>query len=134
MDYAVTLHGTQVGKAQAEKQGLYYRVVCRCNLSGEVMYQLECGTGEKKTNLGSLVPMENGFGLNTRFPVSRIGEGTLTFTLLPRHESMEERTFVPIHPEEPFEYLERLKDAFLEVKDGEPGASLPITPEESDNP
>ena len=33
--------------------------------------------------------------------------------------------FVPIKPEEPFRYLERLKDAFLEIQEGKKGASLP---------
>ena len=55
MDYEVTLAGKPTGKAQAEKQGLYYHVVCRCRLSGDVMYRLECSVGEKKTNLGILV-------------------------------------------------------------------------------
>lgn len=131
MDYAVTLHGKQVGKAQTEKQGLYYRVVCRCNISGEVMYRLQCSAGNKSTNLGILVPTENGFGLDTRFPVSRLGDGVLTFSLLPRHESMEERTFVPIRPEEPFRYMEQLKDAFLQTQQGQQGASLVLQPEEA---
>lgn len=97
------------------------------------MYRLQCSTENKSTNLGILVPMENGFGLDTRFPISRLGEGTLSFSLLPRHEPMEERTFVPIHPEEPFEYLERLNEAFLETKDGQLGASLPVTQGESED-
>ena len=37
MDYEVTLAGKPMGRAQAEKQGLYYHVVCRCRLSGDVM-------------------------------------------------------------------------------------------------
>lgn len=119
MDYEVTLAGKPMGRAQAEKQGLYYHVVCRCRLSGDVMYRLECSAGEKKTNLGILVPMDAGFGLDTRFPVSRVGEGELRFILLPRHDEMKERTFVPIRPEEPFRYMEQLKDAFLETREGQ---------------
>lgn len=125
MDYEVTLAGKPVGKAQAEKQGLYYHVICRCRLSGEVMYRLECSIGDKKTNLGILVPMDAGFGMETRFPVSRVGEGALTFRLLPRHDEMEERRFVPIRAEEPFQYMEQLKDALLESREGQPGASIP---------
>ena len=36
MDYQVTLAGENVGRVQAEKQGLYYHVVSRCRLSGDV--------------------------------------------------------------------------------------------------
>lgn len=114
-----------MGKAQVTKQGLYYHVICRCEVSGEVMHRLEVSCGEKRVNLGILVPMEQGFGLETRFPVSRVGEGRLAFRLLPRHDALQGRVFVPITPEEPFRYLERLKDAFLELQEGKKGASLP---------
>ena len=125
MDYAVHFGDDTVGKAQVTRQGLYYHVVCRCSLSGQVMYCLEASTGEKRVNLGILVPQETGFGLETRFPVSRVGEGELHFCLRPRHEEPVGRQFVPIIPEEPFSYLERLKDAFLEIQNGKKGASIP---------
>ena len=133
MDYQVTLAGENVGRVQAEKQGLYYHVVCRCRLSGDVVYRLECSAGEKKANLGVLVPMDAGFGVDTRFPVSRVGEGRLSFSLLPKHDPLRGRCFVPLCPEEPFGYLERLKDAFLETRDGQMGASIPALPEDPQN-
>ena len=131
-NYAVSLGGKPVGRAQVTRQGLYYRVVCRCSLSGEVMYRLECACRERRTNLGILVPCESGFGLETRFPVSRVGEGKLTFTLQPKHDPLTGRSFVPIAPEEPFAYLARLKDAFLEIQDGKKGASIPGTVQPAD--
>lgn len=127
MDYGVFFGDKSVGKAQVTQQGLYYHVVCRCSLSGEVMYRLEVSCGGKRENLGILVPWENGFGLDTRFPISRVGRGELSFRLLPRHDSLEGRMFVPITPEEPFAYLSRLKDSFLEIREGERGASIPRT-------
>lgn len=125
MDYSVRFGEQSVGRAQVTRQGLYYRVVCRCNLSGEVMYRLEVSCGDKRENLGILVPEETGFGLDTRFPVSRVGEGALSFRILPRHDTLQGRKFVPITPEEPFVYLERLKDAFLETRNGVKGISIP---------
>lgn len=125
MDYAVRFGEEPVGKVQVTREGLYYHVICRCRLSGEGMYRLEAASGEKRVNLGILVPEDNGFGIKTRFPVSRIGEGELTFCLRPKHEQLGGRHFVPIIPEEPFSYLERLKDAFLETQNGKKGISLP---------
>ena len=125
MDYGVYFGDKSVGKAQVTEQGLYYHVVCRCSLSGEVMYRLEVSCGEKRENLGVLVPGENGFGLDTRFPISRVGRGELSFRVMPRHEPLQGRQFVPITPEEPFAYLSRLKDAFLEIQEGKKGASIP---------
>lgn len=125
MDYGVYFGDKSVGKAQVTEQGLYYHVVCRCSLSGEVMYRLEVSCEEKRENLGVLVPCESGFGLDTRFPISRVGRGELSFRLLPRHDPLQGRLFVPITPEEPFAYLSRLKDAFLEIQEGKKGASIP---------
>lgn len=130
-DYEVTLGGKRVGKLQLERQGLYYRVICRCNLSGEVMYRLEASGERGRTNLGILIPCESGFGLETRFPVSRIGVEKLDFTLQPKHDALGNRKFVPISPEEPFAYLSRLKDAFLEIQQGQMGASIPQNPGEA---
>ena len=115
MDYAVRFGDKTVGKAQVTVEGLYYHVVCRCKLTGEVMVRLEAACGDKRENLGILIPGENGFELDTRFPISR---------LLPRHDPLAGRVFVPITPEEPFAYLERLKTAFLEIQEGKKGASL----------
>ena len=47
---------------------------------------------------------------------------------------MQEHTFVPIRPEEPFRYLEQLKDAFLETQEGRKGAVLPPKQEETSAP
>ena len=125
MDYGISFGEKIVGRAQVERQGLYYHVTCLCGLSGEVMHRLEVSCGEKRADLGILVPMEQGFGLDTRFPVSRVGEGELSFRLRPRHDELGGRSFVPITPEEPFAYLERLKEAFLEIQNGKKGASIP---------
>lgn len=125
MDYPVRFGEESVGKVQVSRQGLYYHVVCRCALTGNTMYRLEAFSGEKRVDLGILVPMDFGFGLQTKFPVSRLGEGALQFCIRLKHETAPGRHFVPIIPEEPFSYLERLKDAFLDIQDGKKGASLP---------
>lgn len=125
MDYEVTLDGRPAGKAQVTRQGLYYHVVCRCAVSGEEMYRLEAGCGEKRLDLGILIPKNRSFGLDMRFPVSKLGEGELTFRLRGKDEPKEGRRFVPVKPEEPFAYLASLKDSFLEIRNAEIGVSLP---------
>lgn len=125
MDYGVSFGEETVGRAQVIRQGLYYKVICRCRLSGGVICRLEVSCNGRTVNLGILVPVENGFGLETRVPVSRLGEGEMTFRVLPRHDALQGRKFVPIKPEEPFAYLSRLKEAFLEEHEGRKGASLP---------
>ena len=123
-NYAVNLGQTPIGKAQVIRQGLYYRVICRCRLTGEVMYRLIVRGGGHEENLGVLIPMGGGFGLETKLPVKKMGEGELSFCVLPKHPELKGR-FVPIFPEEPFSYISRLKDAYLEVRDGQTGVVLP---------
>lgn len=110
-----------VGHVLVERQELYYVFHCRCKLSGETTFRLFTSCGEKQEGLGVLVPMGNFFGLNTRRPVKRLGEGVLSFRLVSKHDAPRTH-FAPISPEEPFAYLQRLKDAYLAEKDGQMGA------------
>ena len=122
MEQELTLGGTAVGKVQVLRQGLYYVFHCRCRISGEAPVRLLARCGERQEDLGVLVPMEGGFGLDTRRPVKHLGEGEILFTLSFRQEVPQSR-FAPISPEEPFAYLQRLKDAYLAAQGGRRGAA-----------
>ena len=118
--YEVCFGKDTVGKVQVLRQGLYYRFVCRCRLTGDVICRLVVRCGEKLENLGIVVPMEDGFGLDKKIPVKQIGEGNMDFLLVPKHDQLMGK-FVPICPEEPFAYITRLKESFLVRKDGQVG-------------
>ncbi len=122
-NYAVRMGPDTVGKVNVRRQGLYYRFTCRCRLSGDTLFRLRVLCGEKLENLGILVPVDDGFGLDTKIPVKRIGEGTMEFTLVPRHEKREGQ-FIPIYPEEPFAYISKLKQSFLVRKNGQLGIQI----------
>ena len=109
-----------MGKVQVERQGLYYHFSCRCRLEGDIIYRLLVTCGSVRENLGILVPKDGSFVLHTKLPVKRIGEGELSFSLVPRKEDLS-GNFVPIRPEEPFAYISRLKESFLIIRDGQPG-------------
>ena len=70
--------------------------------------------------MGILIPEDGAFGLETRIPVKKIGEGALTFSAVPKHSPVEGR-FVSLAPEEPFRYLTRLKEAYLVKRNGKIG-------------
>ena len=109
-----------IGNVSVEKQGLYYRFSCRCNLTGEVMHHLLVTSGGKSEDLGICVPVDGQFGVEKRIPCKRFGGGEPEFQLLPKHQKMQGK-FVPVYPEEPFSYMTRLKDAFMEIRDGQVG-------------
>lgn len=123
-NYAVTFGQATVGKVQVQKQGLYYRFICRCQISGDVVCRLAVRCGGKQESLGIVVPVGDGFGLDTKIPAKRLGEGEPEFLLVPRHE-LAMGTFVPICPEEPFAYIARLKDAYFERRYGQAGVVIP---------
>lgn len=111
--YEVFFGSSAVGKVQVIRQGLYYRFICRCKLPGDGIYRLCVLCGTCQTNLGVVVPEGTGFGLDKVIPVKKLAKGDPEFFLAPRHEPVS-GLFVPISPEEPFYYIARLKDAFLE--------------------
>lgn len=122
-NYGVFFGNQQAGKVQVQRQGLYYRFICRCRISGEVMCRLYVSCGGEPVNLGVVVPEGEGFGLETRLPVKRFGEGEPSFSLIPKRDTCNGQ-FAPIIPEEPFAYIERLKSSFLVRKYGQMGIML----------
>jgi len=108
------------GKVQVLRQGLYYRFICRCRLGGDILCRLQVSCGGKQEDLGIVVPVEDGFGLDRRIPAKRLGTGVPEFRLCTQKVPVT-GNFVPICPEEPFAYISRLKSAYLVQRDGQAG-------------
>lgn len=122
-DYGVYFGNQLAGKVQVLRQGLYYRFICRCQLTGDVICRLTVSCGTNRESLGVVIPMGGGFGLDTKLPVKKLGEGKMEFILVPKHE-IRTGKFVPISPEEPFSYISRLKESFLERSGGQVGITI----------
>ncbi len=122
-NYGVYFGNQMSGKVQLIRQGLYYRFHCRCRITGDIVCRLKVTCGSRQEDLGIVVPMGDGFGLDTKLPVKRLGEGEMTFTLVPKHESVAGR-FVPVYPEEPFSYIQMLKHAYLCRQNGQTGVVI----------
>ena len=118
--YDVRMGDRSVGTVKVEKEGLYYRFSCRCSLSGDVMCRLWMRSGGKETDLGLCVPMGDAFGTEKRLPVKQCGPEIPTFFLRPKQTEVR-GNFIPLSPEEPFRYIHRLENAFLERRDGQLG-------------
>jgi hypothetical protein len=118
--YPIERAGNTIGQAEVTRQGLYYHFTCRCRLSGEVICRLAAVCGDKVENLGVPVPENGEFVLRKKIPASHLGEGKLHIRVLPKHSELTGR-FVPLSPEEPFRYLSRLQNAYLERRNGQVG-------------
>ncbi|MBQ7415529.1 MAG: hypothetical protein IJW14_00650 [Oscillospiraceae bacterium] len=123
-EYDIYMGKDVVGTAQVERQGLYYRFRCSCRLSGDTLCRVSVCCNGHHENLGILVPMGDGFGLTKKLAVKKLGKGAFQFRVLPKHRTGEWQ-FVPVYPEEPFGYLTRLQNAFLEVRNGQAGVVIP---------
>ena len=126
--YEVCYGNETVGKVQLRKEGLYYRVICRCMVPGKEIYRLFVQQGSRRESLGVLVPEDDGLVLNKRIPVKRFSDGTFAFVVSTGAGSCTGE-FVPICPEEPFLYIHRLKTAFLESENGRIGIRIIKKPE-----
>ena len=117
-------HGTQqVGQANITRRGLYYQFDCRLWLSGEVVFRLQVCCGDIVESLGIPVPEGSAFVLRKMLPANRFGREKPIFRILPKHELLEE-TFIPLRPEEPFAYLSRLQNAYLQRRGDQLGIVL----------
>ena len=123
-EYSIFSGGEEIGKVLVQRQGLYYGVCCRCALTGTIRYKLLASCGENTVDLGLCVPMGDRFGVDTKIPIKRLGEGTLTFRLQPRHNKLQ-GDFVPVVPDEPFRYIRQLQNAHLARQDGIVGIVIP---------
>ena len=112
MDYTVSVGNKQVGRVRMLREGLYYKIECRAELTGSISYRLTAVTDGARENIGILCPDGSGWSLTRKVPCKRLNPDNLKFLLLPSHEPMEGK-FVALSPEEPFAYLEQLKDLYL---------------------
>ena len=112
-----------MGQAAVFQKGLYLYFDCRCRLSGETVCRIRVRCGEKEEDLGIPVPEGRDFVLRKRLPAKRLGSGVPEFWVAPQKVALPEN-WVPVRAEEPFAYLSRLQDAYLEVRDGQMGVSF----------
>ena len=126
--YEVYLGNAAVGKVQVLHQGLYLRIVCRCAIGSDQVYRLFAEVGDRRESIGVVVPEGDGFCLDKKIPAKRFGADTPRFFLSTR-DGQRTGKFVPICPEEPFAYIDRLKTAFLESEHGKVGIRIEEAPE-----
>ena len=103
--YEIQYHGEPVGHVRTQKQGLYLCFHCRCTLPDESMYRIHALGEAGREDLGICVPMDGSFGMDKKIPLKRLGEGGLTFQLVPKDWKPEETVIepepqMPVHEEE----------------------------------
>lgn len=117
--WPVSMEGKKVGQCAVTKQGLYYKIHCRCAVPGKELLRLRWGNED----LGLLAPVDGALGLETCQPIKRFPGGTPSFSLWEKQRQPEGR-FVPLSPGEPFAYLSELGHARLSYQNGTEGITI----------
>ncbi len=117
------LGGQAIGTVRVSREGLYSRIRARCRLSGEVMYRLFAVGEETARDLGIFVPAGAVFEVRTKIATKHLPRDP-RFEARPR-KPLGDWVYVPLSPEEPFAYIKRLEQAYLEKKDGRLTVRLP---------
>lgn len=116
--YPVILYSENVGTAQVEKQGLYYRFRCVCRFQQTGMYEIHVKSGTDSINLGLCVPEGSNFTLTTRIPVKQIPSGEMCF--IAAEKDSKKRKVLTVCKEEPFLHLAELEDAIYVLQNNTP--------------
>ena len=122
-NWIVLFNNETIGRCNVERRGLYCHISCRCGKVGDGICRLMLQCGDGVVDLGILVPMDGGFGLEKRLPAKNLPEGQPHFRVKAVDQRAEDN-FVPVRAGEPFAYLSRLQTARFARRDGEAGVIL----------
>lgn len=118
----VLYHDRPVGVCTMERQGLYWRIICRCSTGIDGICRLIINCGGDDVDLGVLVPLNGSFGLEKRIPVKRLPEGEPRLFI--RNDADLSEVFVPVRSGESFSLLSRLEGSRYVRRNGEAGVLI----------
>ena len=122
-EYPVFFAMEEVGRANVCKEGMFWRICCRCGLSQDVPCRLQANWGEETHDLGLFTKEGDGLGLTVRINRKSVPAGKPVFRVAVKHRENTEQ-FVPISSQEPFAYIARLKHAYLVNRAGQLGIAF----------
>jgi len=129
--YSICCGAQKVGTAVVSAEGLYYSFRCRCQLDKKAICKLCVSCGDERILLGTPIPEGQYFVLRTRIPKKRFGAGEIAVCVAFEGDSNE--IFVPVRETELFPYLKEIKNAYAQVRGGEPGIVFSVKNNEITN-
>ena len=123
--YPIMWNGKNIGQVQVVRKGLYNHFYGQCNYNDTSVCRLMMRCGAWVEKLGVMVPEGDVFILKKQIPAKNIPNEKPDFFILSEMKDEKQGIFVPISPDEPFEYLSCLKAAVFENRDGVVGAWIP---------
>lgn len=118
--YPIWLGSEKVGKVTVEPMGLYLHFSCRCQLRSEVMCRVMVSCTGFNESLGILMPAGDDYILTKKLPIKHFQTGIPEFWITSKKLQMRE-IYIDIYPEEPFHYITKLENAYLDKRRDRPG-------------
>ena len=113
--YNVMWNGIAVGNVVVIKEGLYYRICCKCNLPDRGRFRILATAAGNILDLGICVPNGDAYCCVTRVPCKRFCGNAPVFTLINGDKSEG----IPIADGQPFAHLDKLNTARLRHTNGQ---------------
>ena len=126
--YEILMYDRCVGNADVKKEGLYYLITCTCLPPDTRIHRIKVSDGSKERDLGICVPDGTKFCLTSRVPIKHLKGECFSFTLTP-----EKDEGLPVAPEEPFIYLDKIETARLQITNGRPQIVIDPAPDPQDS-
>ena len=120
--YDIYFGGDVMGKAYIKQEGLYYYFQCWCQLPSASIHCVILQSGEKEYNLGVCVPDGDKFQTNKRIPIKQFKNEDFKFYL--KSKQVDKKSVVTVDPEKPFEHLQELDNAQLDLSNALPQICL----------
>ena len=120
--YTVIHNEKMVGNVILTRQGLYWKILCRCQLLGDQMLHLQLQINHEPFDLGLLIPTATGLELCKLIPVKQIGAGKPAFSL--RSRTAKAAQFIPVASDVPFPWLHHLDHCVFAKDNGKTGVKL----------
>ena len=114
--YNIIWQGKQVGNARITKEGMFYRIFCKCSLPQNGTYKVFVTDGKNVCDLGICVPDVEGFACVARIACRKLCGNDFSFTL----EDNKQTKGIPIATGRPFANLDKLNAARLHIANGQP--------------
>lgn len=112
-----------VGTCTLRREGLYIRIVCSCDrvVNGICRLMMQCSDGS--ADLGILIPVDSGLGLDRKLSSKALPQGEPRFTVRITDKQRIE-IFVPVKDGESFDCLAGLAAARFGKQGGEAGVFI----------
>lgn len=118
--YPIYYDEKECGNAIVDKQGLYYRIICKCKIPTNAPCKITVQIGERNINLGTCIKAGNIYTVDTKIPCKYLASKNLKFNILsPKKECCQ--GFVPVGENVPFPHLNKLNKARMCHRNGQIG-------------